>query len=118
MQQLTGRWSLPYPTAPSLTFDSPKCPQSKVPLRIEDGIIGLPPSLARHAEDIYDEFNCLHLNITTPANSPAGLNLPVMVYIHGGGGRGGSNSDWWNDGGSLVKKSIEIRKPVIHVAIK
>ena len=102
MQQLRGRWFLPYPTPLSLTLDSPKCSQSKVPLRIEDGII------ASHAEDIYDEFNCLHLNITTPANSPAGSNLIVMVYIHGGEGRGGSNSDRWNDGGSLVKKGIEI----------
>jgi carboxylesterase type B len=101
-----------------LTINRPKCPQAKVPLRIEDGIIGLPPGLASHAEDIYDEFECLHLNITTPGNSHAGSNLPVMVYIHGGAGRNGSNSDWWNDGGSLVKKSIEIGKPVIHVAIK
>lgn len=85
---------------------------------MEDGLIGLPPHLASHVEDVYDEFNCLHLNITSPNNARKGSNLPVMVYIHGGGGRSGANSDWWCDGGSLVKKSVELGKPVIMIAIK
>jgi carboxylesterase type B len=85
---------------------------------MEDALIGLPPGLASHAEDIYDEFNCLHLNITVPAKPHVESDLPVMVYVHGGGGRSGSNSDWWCDGGSVVKQSIEMGKPVVHVAVK
>ena len=95
----------------------PKCPQATAP-RLEGAIIGLPPHLANNAEDIYDEFKCLNLNITSPSSLNDHSNLPVVVYVHGGGGRSGANSDWWCDGGSLVKKSIDLGKPVIMVAIK
>lgn len=53
-----------------------------------------------------------------PAGAHAGDDLPVMVYVHGGGGFSGANSDWWCDGGSIVKRSLEIGKPIIMVAIK
>lgn len=85
---------------------------------MEDGLIGLPREKASHAEDIFDEFNCLNLNITTPDGSNKNSKLPVMVYIHGGGGWSGANSDWWCDGKSIVKQSMRIGKPVVHVAIK
>jgi carboxylesterase type B len=71
-----------------------------------------------HSEDIFDEFSCLNLNITTPTGAKEGDNLPVMVYIYGGGGFSGSNGDWWCDGGSIVKRSMEIGKPIVMVAIK
>jgi carboxylesterase type B len=58
------------------------------------------------------------LNITTPAGANERSNLPVLIYIHGGGGFSGSNGDWWTDGGSIVKRSTEIAKPVVAVAIK
>jgi hypothetical protein len=96
----------------------PKCPQPPFPLRLEDELIGLPPGVASHSEDIFDEFNCLNLNVTTPAEASATSNLPVLIYIHGGGGFSGSNGDWWCDGGSIVKRSMEIGKPVISVVIK
>ncbi|KAI9649486.1 hypothetical protein NHQ30_002062 [Ciborinia camelliae] len=95
----------------------PKCPQITGSVRMEDGLIGLPDGLARHAEDVFDEFNCLNLIITTPDDCSERSHLPVMVYIHGGGGWSGANSDWWCDGGSIVKKSIEMGKPIVHVAI-
>ncbi|CAD6447384.1 ffdbc64b-3cd6-4d6d-850f-379d78cce0a6 [Sclerotinia trifoliorum] len=95
----------------------PKCPQVKMPVRMEDGLIGLPKEVASHAEDVFDEFNCLNLNITTPDGSNENSELPVMVYIHGGGGWSGANSDWWCDGRSIVKQSIKIGKPIVHVAI-
>lgn len=96
----------------------PKCPQPQFPLRLEDGLIGLPPGIATHSQDIFDEFDCLNLNITTPAGANEKSDLPVFIYIHGGGGFSGSNGDWWCDGGSIVKRSMEIGKPVIAVAIK
>ena len=87
---------------------------------MEDCLIGLPPTITTvsHAPDIFDEFNCLNLNITTPAEAKSGDDLPVLVYVHGGGGFSGSNSDWWCDGGAIVKRSVEIGKPVVMVAIK
>jgi carboxylesterase type B len=85
---------------------------------LEDGLIHLPAGVGSHSEDIFDEFSCLNLNITTPAGTKQGDDLPVMVYIHGGGGFSGSNGDWWCDGGSIVKRSVEIGKPIVIVAIK
>ncbi|KAF8858989.1 alpha/beta-hydrolase [Acephala macrosclerotiorum] len=88
------------------------------PIRMED-CLGLPPTITTvsHAPDIFDEFNCLNLNITIPSGAKAGDNLPVMVYVHGGGGFSGSSSDWWCDGGAIVKRSVEIGKQVVMVAI-
>jgi Carboxylesterase family len=99
-------------------FHRPKCPQPQFPLRLEDELIGLPPGVVSHSEDVFDEFNCLNLNVTTPAGASETSNLPVLIYIHGGGGFSGSNGDWWCDGGSIVKRSMEIGKPVISVVIK
>lgn len=92
-----------------------------------------------------DEFECLNLCITTPApdslsRSHAGQNgasgpngppeihvngeagnddlLPVMVWIHGGGNATGSGVEWIWDAGVLVRKSIELGKPIVVVALK
>jgi carboxylesterase type B len=83
-------------------------------------LIGIPPQVhPKNQPDVFDEFGCLNLNITMPPLNPAvSASLPVMVYVHGGGGFSGSNSDWWCDGAPLVSKSIAIGKPIVHVAIK
>ncbi|XP_028635137.1 pyrethroid hydrolase Ces2a-like isoform X2 [Grammomys surdaster] len=44
--------------------------------------------------------DCLYLNIYTPAHAHEGSNLPVMVWIHGGGLVGGWAS--MNDGSTLA----------------
>jgi carboxylesterase type B len=116
MQEHTGTSS--YHDQGLSNFNRPKSPQTHFPLRLEDGLIGLPPGVASHSEDIFDELNCLNLNITIPAGANERSNLPVLIYIHGGGGFSGSNGDWWCDGGSIVKRSMEIGKPVIAVTIK
>ncbi|KAH7416745.1 Alpha/Beta hydrolase protein [Cadophora sp. MPI-SDFR-AT-0126] len=95
----------------------PKCPQPPQNVHLEDSLIALPTSITTHQPNVFSEFNCLNLNITAPAGAKAGDNLPVLVYIHGGGGFSGSNSDWWCDGGSVVKRSMEIGKPIIMVAV-
>ena len=98
---------------------SPKCPQILAPASLEDALIGKPPkNPPRDTEDVLDEFECLNLNITTPPNAHAGNSFPVMVYIHGGGGYSGSNSDWYSDGAGIVSKSLDVEKPVVHVTIK
>ncbi|PMD40957.1 alpha/beta-hydrolase [Hyaloscypha variabilis F] len=114
--QSTLNETFPTPIYDAITY-GPKCPQPQFPLRLEDGLIGLPPGVATHSEDNFDEYNCLNLNITTPAGANERSNLPVLIYIHGGGGFSGSNGDWWTDGGSIVKRSTEIAKPVVAVAI-
>ncbi|KAH6668995.1 Carboxylesterase family-domain-containing protein [Halenospora varia] len=106
---------------PSVGVDAtkygPKCPQPSLPTRLEDPLIGATSAKAQHATDTFSEFECLNLNITAPADQRFGSDLPVMVYIHGGGGYSGANSDWWCDGGSLVKRSLNEGKGVIHVAL-
>ncbi|WP_246465674.1 carboxylesterase/lipase family protein [Novosphingobium jiangmenense] len=37
--------------------------------------------------------DCLTLDIATPLSAPAGVKLPVMVWIHGGSNRAGSSGD-------------------------
>jgi len=96
----------------------PKCPHFNLPIRMEDALIGVHPEVASHQAHDFDEWNCLNLNITIPATARNGSKLPVMLNIHGGGNHSGANSDWWNDGASIVKRSIELGKPIVHVGIK
>ena len=49
--------------------------------------------------------DCLYLNIWTPAKT-AGANLPVMVFIHGGGNTRGAASELQYDGNNLTKKGV------------
>ncbi|KUJ07176.1 alpha/beta-hydrolase [Mollisia scopiformis] len=96
------------------TSYGPTCPQPLFPTRMEEALIGIPSPID---PSTFDEFECLNLNITVPANTKPNAGLPVMVYVHGGGGFTGSNADWWCDGGGIVKRSVEIGKPVVVVAI-
>ncbi len=50
--------------------------------------------------------DCLALNIWKPANTSMGANLPVMVWIHGGGFTGGSGSSPQNFGNSFAKQGV------------
>jgi carboxylesterase type B len=53
---------------------------------MEDSLLSLPDSngIVSHAADIFEEYNCLNLNITVAAGAQAGDNLLVMVYVQGG----------------------------------
>jgi carboxylesterase type B len=115
-----------YPESYDAKNHGSPCPQPPVPL-IEDvlsGLIaqpdhvnttsGLPP---KSEWTPADEFQCLNLVITCPADVKPDAKLPVMVYIHGGGCMFGSNQAWLYDGGNLVARSVQLNKPVIVVSL-
>ncbi len=68
------------------------------------------------------ELDGLHLNITVPSvainGSSANANLPVFVFIHGGGFSVGSNAWPQYDHAKLVKLSEDIGCPMLGVGIK
>jgi hypothetical protein len=106
-----------YPPYTDASSYGPICPQPQMSHTVEEELFGFPaddtipnPKLQQ------DEFECLNLNITCPAGVPVPPQLPVMVWIHGGGDRG-SGSSWAYDGGAIVQKSVELGKPVILVTI-
>jgi para-nitrobenzyl esterase len=51
--------------------------------------------------------DCLYLNVWTPAAS-ADEKLPVLVWIHGGGGVSGSSAEPIYDGNALAKKGVVV----------
>ncbi|RYP71489.1 hypothetical protein DL771_004744 [Monosporascus sp. 5C6A] len=102
------RWREPVPWQPLPTYNrtlvnatvpGPACIQSD-PVRE-----GLPPG-------IYEDEDCLLLNIQTPVN-PASDSLPVLVNIHGGGYVNGYQS--LSRGDSLVYQS---NGSIIYVALQ
>lgn len=75
------RWQAPQPAAPwkgvhDATHPGARCAQN------EDRTAGTPASASE---------DCLFLNVTTPGL--ARRNLPVLVYLHGGGLKSGAGSD-------------------------
>ncbi|KAH7058075.1 Carboxylesterase [Linnemannia elongata] len=70
---------------------------------------------------VYSEENCLNLNIFAPhdqLNSKFKPLIPVMVWIHGGGFKDGSNGMSLYDATNMVAHSVKgIGRPVIVVTI-
>ncbi|EJD05489.1 alpha/beta-hydrolase [Fomitiporia mediterranea MF3/22] len=101
------------------TRNGPICPQIRNH-RLETRLYGLPHEIIPEKEVLQeDEFECTNLTITLPApacKSKDGL-LPVMVWIHGGGNVTGCATDWIWDAGALVRRSVQIEKPVIIVSV-
>jgi carboxylesterase type B len=62
-----------------------------------------------------DSEDCLTLNIVKPATATATSNLPVLVWIFGGGFVLGSTSMY--DGSAIVTKSQKLGQPVIFVSM-
>lgn len=100
------------------------CPQETMeypqywdgPVRSDDVALGKP---------VMDEFGCLNLNISVPRvvlESKQAPQLPVFVFIHGGGLVGGSHSVQVcgrevYDGTDLVNYSLSQKKPVVYVSL-
>jgi para-nitrobenzyl esterase len=92
------RWRAPQPHAPwkeVLKADkfAPACMQTPVVM----------PALGLEALTVNED--CLYLNVWTPAKTPKD-NIPVMVWIYGGGFAIGGTSLGQYDGMSLAKKGV------------
>lgn len=59
--------------------------------------------------------DCLTLNVQRPGGVKAGDNLPVLLWIFGGGFEIGSSATY--DGAHVVETSVALGKPVVFVAI-
>ncbi|MCP5144079.1 MAG: carboxylesterase family protein [Gammaproteobacteria bacterium] len=85
------RWQPPLPVAAwegtrKATAFGPACMQ------------GPRPGIGETSED------CLTLNVFTPADARPGANLPVMVWVHGGGFTGGSGAGF--DGAAFTRDGV------------
>ena len=52
--------------------------------------------------------DCLYLNVWKPLNADANLNLPVLVWVHGGGFVGGGTSIPFYDGSAFARRGIVV----------
>ncbi|PQE07710.1 Carboxylesterase type B protein [Rutstroemia sp. NJR-2017a BVV2] len=108
-----NRFAPPKPFTPppstviDASFPGPACPQLKD---------AMPPFFSQIDEISED---CLNLHIARPANLDisSSSNLPVIVWIHGGGVVKGSNSDPHFDPDKVIELSVADGKPIIYVAI-
>ncbi|KAF9586737.1 hypothetical protein BGW38_002759 [Lunasporangiospora selenospora] len=75
-------------------------------------------------EDLYDERDCLNLNIFMPTNSFSSVTsqesldlslLPVLVWIYGGALRRGGNGIALFDATNFVAESIALGRPIVVV---
>ncbi|KAF8970161.1 Alpha/Beta hydrolase protein [Flammula alnicola] len=103
-----------YPPITDATEHGPICPQIQAAKSAEEMLFGIPQEEIPIQDFKQDEFECLNLNITCPGGLNSRSRMPVMLWVHGGGDRG-SGSEWFYDGGALVRKSLAYKKPVIVV---
>lgn len=66
---------------------------------------------------VYDEFNCLNLDVISPPPAKDGKLYPCMIWIHGGSFRNKSGGAETYDATKLVQHSIEIGRPVVVVNV-
>ncbi|RAK98089.1 alpha/beta-hydrolase [Aspergillus ibericus CBS 121593] len=93
----------------------PQCPQLYDPLHSLMDHMFEQLAVSHHSH----EFDCLHLNVYAPPSALSPQNpskLPVLVWIHGGSFNTGNNATEF-DGNHLVKRSMDLGKPIIVVTI-
>lgn len=72
------------------------------------------PDCVGYGDDVALSEDCLYLNVIRPSN--AGRQLPVAVWIYGGGLRGGGTADTYYNLSFIVENSVKIGKPIIAVS--
>ncbi|TBU41183.1 alpha/beta-hydrolase [Dichomitus squalens] len=109
----------PYNTTRNATAFGPACPQQNAVS--EANFLVLPPEtvqfiLTNYTKDVGSgDEDCLTVNVITPTGTKPNANLPVAVWIYGGGFETGGTSGY--DGTPIVKRSIELGEPVIYVSL-
>lgn len=69
-----------------------------------------------HSDFEISELDPLHININVPKGNFK--DLPVFVWIHGGGMSSGSNAWPQYNLARLVKVSLDIQQPIIAIGVK
>ncbi|KAF4996281.1 hypothetical protein FDECE_12525 [Fusarium decemcellulare] len=95
----------------------PACPQISNALQIEQEVLiqkALPLTGERPSQS---DTECLNLNITVPQDFAGEKQLPVLVWIHGGGFQFGANFWPQTDMSKLVTLGQKSRKPFIGISI-
>ncbi|KAJ8454068.1 hypothetical protein ONZ45_g19450 [Pleurotus djamor] len=84
----------------------------------------LPDGLVRDVLEVLDQVfstpendseDCLFVNVITPSDASPESNLPVVVWIYGGGFDGGDSAGY--NGESIVQRSVDVGQPVIYVSM-
>ena len=90
------------------SIPGPACPQ------IKDAM----PPFFSHVDEISED--CLNLHIARPAglNLSSTSNLPVVIWLHGGGVVKGSAYDAHFDPDNVIRLSVADRQPIIYVALQ
>ncbi|KAH9932737.1 carotenoid ester lipase precursor [Epithele typhae] len=108
----------PYNGTQTATAFGPACPQQALSLPVLSGV------LSDAADTVVNGFlsliepsaeDCLSLNVMVPDGTKAGDNLPVAVWIFGGGFEIGGTNIY--DGGGIVKRSAAMKSPMIFVSM-
>ncbi|KAI9442992.1 Alpha/Beta hydrolase protein [Lactarius indigo] len=111
----------PYDGTHNATAYGLSCPQQATTLAIPNG---LPQQTLEYFASLFgngtttpiqDGEDCLTLNVIAPANARPGSNIPVVVWIYGGGFEVGSSA--FNDGSVIVNHSIALQQPVVYVSM-
>ncbi|KAF9011296.1 Alpha/Beta hydrolase protein [Cyathus striatus] len=97
----------------------PSCPQQNVsdlPIPTLSVLANISNYFNDHSTENESE-DCLTISIIRPPNATAESNLPVVLWIYGGGFETGDIKEYDDNAAHLVTRSIELDKPVIYAAM-
>ncbi|KIY52459.1 alpha/beta-hydrolase [Fistulina hepatica ATCC 64428] len=100
------------------TSYSSACPQQSVSVPLPSGLISEITDYivdTLYADVFPDSEDCLYLNVVVPETANETSNLPVLVWVFGGGFELGDPSLY--DGGIIVQRSIDLGIPLIYVSM-
>ncbi|KAI0052207.1 carotenoid ester lipase precursor [Auriscalpium vulgare] len=109
----------PYEGDRSATAYGSSCPQ--MPMTLPSWVEGdLSKALNSVVGSMYESFtpdneDCLTLNVVAPSGATPTSNLPVVIWIFGGGFEIGGTATY--DGSSVVGRSIDLGQPVVFVSM-
>jgi carboxylesterase type B len=105
------RFNLPQPV--NQTWDAPLNATEYGPMCVNYLLpIALDPKDITYAQS----EDCLTVNVVRPAGTTVDSNLPVLVFIYGGGYQEGGSSDGRYNTSYMVQNSVEMGQPTIMVS--